>query len=134
MKLPRRLPAEAIAKKTLHVTDFQQLAREIAAYLMEENRVAELEPLLRDVMAYRARHGKLEVSVVSAHELTDTVLKDVRAILKEHYPRAESIHLSHELVPEMVGGVRLIMPDEQLDLSLRSKLSNFKHLTMNGKE
>ena len=130
MKQPRRLLAEAIGAKTLQVTDLGRLTSEIAAYLLSEGRVAELEPLMRDVIAYRAQHGIVEADVVSAHELSPRVLDDAREILRDYYPDAKQVTVSAELNPDVVGGIRVAMPHEQLDLTIRSQLSTFKHQVM----
>lgn len=129
MKQPRHMVAEAIAKRTLHLGNPKDLAREIAAYLLLEGRVTDLEPLMRDIVAYRAEHGIVEADVVSAHELDDVDIKDVKAILKKYYPKADHVTINQKLDPGVIGGVKLVMPHEQLDDSVRSQLSKFKYLT-----
>ena len=134
MKQPRRLLVEAIGTRTLTITDSKELAKEIAAYLITENRVSELEPIMRDVIEFRASHGLVEATLVSAHDVSQAEIDDVKAILKEEYPHAKSIKVGEQLVPELIGGVRVVMPHEQLDLTVRSKLSDFKRLVTAGKE
>ena len=134
MKQPRHLLVEAIAERTLNVKDSSKLAREIAAYLLSENRVSELDSILRDIIEYRAERGIVEATVVSAHTITDEVKGDIRAIMSRDYPAASSITVSERLDPDVVGGVRIDLPHEQLDLTVRSQLAHFKRLTMAGKE
>ena len=77
MKRPRHLLVQAIGAKTLGVQDSQKLAVGIAAYLLSENRVNELDSILRDVIEYRAEHGVVEVQAVSAHELSNKVKDEI---------------------------------------------------------
>jgi len=134
MKLHRHLLVEAINQRTKSISDPKLLAQEIAAYLLTENLVTDLEPLLRDLIQHRIDEGNVEATLVSAHDLTDEVTKDVKKILAEHYPSAKKISINSKVNPEIVGGVRLVMPNEQLDLTVLRKLSSFKSHVMAGKK
>ena len=134
MKQPRHLLVETIGAKTLTIADTKKLALEIAAYLLLENRVHELDSVMRDVIAYRAERGVVEAEAVSAHELTNNVKEDIKVLMKQNYPDAKTITISERIDESVIGGVRVVLPHEQLDLTVRSKLSNFKRLTMAGKE
>ncbi|HSX46841.1 MAG TPA: F0F1 ATP synthase subunit delta [Patescibacteria group bacterium] len=129
MKVPRHILAEAIAEKTMALRETQQLAHEIAAYLLVEGRVNELESILRDIMQYRADHGVLEAEVVTAHDIQPHVLDEVKSILKTSHPHAKSIELDTRLEPTVVGGLRVDMANEQLDMTVARKLATFKRLT-----
>lgn len=129
MKVPRHILAEAIAKRTLTVSDTRELSRQIAAYLLVENRTSELESILRDIMQYRADHGVLEAEVVTAHEVQNHVLSDVVQLLQAAYPNAKEVHVSERLDLTVIGGLRVDMANEQLDMTVASKLATFKRLT-----
>lgn len=132
-KVARHQIAAVLAERSLGRVDAQQFSDQIAAYLLSERRTAELEPLLRDIMQYRADHGIVEVIAVSAHPLSASVRGDVERQVKSVFPKATKIIVSEELQPDVVGGVRLELPNQQLDLSVRAKLSRFKQLTTAGK-
>ena len=51
----------------------KEYAREVAAYLLSEGRVGELDSLMRDVQAKWANKGYVEVLARSAYPLTETV-------------------------------------------------------------
>lgn len=129
MKVPRHILAEAIAHRTLNVLDARELAREIAAYLLVERRVNELESILRDIMQYRADHGVLEAEVVTAHEVQNHVLTEVEQLLQAAYPSAKDVHVTNRQDPSVVGGLRVDMANEQLDMTVAAKLATFKRLT-----
>lgn len=134
MKISRRHLAEIIGERTLHAKDAKELAREIAAYLMQERRVSELESLLRDILEYRALAGIVEAKVISAHDLTVEVVRDAKQILKQEYPHAKKLHINELHDSTVVGGLRLELANEQLDLTVRRKIDIFKRLTAESKE
>ncbi|HEY1064181.1 MAG TPA: F0F1 ATP synthase subunit delta [Candidatus Saccharimonadales bacterium] len=131
-KLPRHEIAKVLAERSLGRVSAKSFSEQIAAYLLAEGRTAELEPLLRDIMQYRAEHGIVEVMAVSAHPLSADVHKDIERHVKSIFPDAKQIIVSEELQPDVVGGVRLELPNQQLDLSVRAKLNRFKQLTTAG--
>jgi F0F1-type ATP synthase delta subunit len=129
MKLSRTRLAAVIAERAGENVDAKQLSREIAAYLLDEDRVDELDSVLRDLMQYRADHGVVEVITVGAHSLTDTVRSDIEGVARELYPDAKQIIISEVLDKTVIGGIRIEFANEQLDLSVRAKLNRFKQLT-----
>lgn len=129
MNSQRHHLAATIAERTLHVSDTDELAREVAAYLLHENKVAELDSLMRDVIAYRAEHGVVEAVALSAHDLDHTDLEDIEQLLQEEYPSAKQFTVDQVKVPELIGGVKIELPGEQLDLTVRAKVNTFKRLT-----
>lgn len=132
MKIPRAQLAAVIGEKTLKQTDLRRLAKAIAAYLMEQKSIGELESLMRDVLAFRQAHGVVEAEVTSAHDLTEEALRDVKQMLKHHYPSAKRIiaHQGHDT--DVIGGLKVTLAHEQLDMSVRGKLDTFKRLTTEG--
>jgi F0F1-type ATP synthase delta subunit len=129
MKFARAELAALIGEKTLHVSDMRLLAREVAAYLLEEKRSQELESLMRDVLAYRETHGVIEAEVASAHDLSDDVLREVKSVIKEHYPGAKKVLVHDHVDTNVVGGLKVTLANDQLDMSVRKQLDTFKRLT-----
>ncbi len=129
-QITRKELAEVIGSKTLQIKDRQQLANSIAAYLASDlkTKSINLDSLMRDVMQYRLEHGIVEAVAVSAHELDDRVISDIKSLLKEHFPDAKSVLVDQKIDASLVGGVRIELPQENLDLSVRSKLNLFKRL------
>ena len=131
-KLPRHELAMVLAAKSVLGVNAKTFGKEIAAYLLTEGRTNELDSLLRDIMQYRAENGIVEVVAVSAHELSGAVRKDIEARVRKMYPEAKKIIISEQPDPSVIGGVRIELANEQLDLSVRSKLNRFKQLTVVG--
>lgn len=130
MKTPRHIVAATLAKKSLGSVKSDTFAKEIAAYLMAERRVSELDSIIRDIIQYRADHGIVEVVALSAHPLTDEIRKQIEIQTRQLYPEAKQVIISYQHEPSVVGGVRLEVGNQQLDLSVRNKLNLFKQLTV----
>jgi F-type H+-transporting ATPase subunit delta len=134
MKTPRSEIADAIAAHTYHGGLSKEYAREIAAFLMDEGRVDELDSLLRDIQAIWQLHGHVEALAYTAHPLTPEVHAEIIERVKQMVPGADEFVVTEVIDPEVVGGVKIRLANQQLDLSVESKLNKFKQLTAAGKE
>lgn len=134
MKASRTRLAQLVADQTLEKGASSRFTREIAAYLLSEGRVDELDSLLRDVQGDWAKAGHVEVTASSAHPLTAAIRGDIQREVKKVYPAAKRIVINEVADPSVVGGVRLNMPNRQLDLSIRAKLNSFKQAVTAGKD
>src|SRR5574338_1177320 len=97
--ISRRHLAEVIGERTLHLRDDKLLAREVAAYLLDTGQTDDLDSLIRDIMEYRAEHGIVEATAVSAHEISQTSVKDLEAILQREHPKAKTVHVITQIDP-----------------------------------
>lgn len=135
MKAPRRKIAELLAERSLKPgADAAELSREVAAYLLETGRTSELTSLSRDIMEARSERGVVEVTAVSAHKLSGELKSDIKDKIRAFYPGAKKILINESVDPKMIGGVRLELANQQLDLTVRSRLNRFKQLTTSGKD
>lgn len=134
MKTSRSKIANTIADKTLKSGASKDYAKEIAAYLLSERRVGEVDSLLRDVQAAWASRGYVEVLARTAHSLTPEETEEIRRQVAALYPEAQTVVVTEVHDPRVVGGVRLSLANQQLDLSVEAKLNKFKQLTAAGKE
>jgi F0F1-type ATP synthase delta subunit len=131
MKIPRYQVANLLGQQLIkHPVKRTLLAEQIASYLLSYGRTAELEPLLRDIVSYRAQNGVIEVTAISAHELSNQDIKDIELYARRLYPSAKTIIMNSREEPNLIGGVRLEIVSQQLDLSIRTKLNQLKKLTM----
>ena len=129
MKASRTRLAGTIADRTLKSGVDKKLAQEIAAYLLSEGRVSELNSVLRDVQTDWAKAGYVEVLAASAYALSSEVKANITKRVLALFPAAKQIVVTEVHDPSVVGGVRLNLANQQLDLSIRSKLNRFKQLT-----
>lgn len=134
MKTPRTRIAATVSDQTLQQGVSQDYAREVAAYLLSEHRVGELESLLRDVQADWATKGYVEVLARSAYPLTENVKRDIEQRVRPLFPAATKVVVTGIPDADVIGGVQVQLADRQLDLSVEAKLNTFKQLTGAGKE
>jgi F-type H+-transporting ATPase subunit delta len=134
MKTSRSKIASTIADTTLKNGSSKEYAKEIAAYLLSEGRVGEVDSLLRDVQSLWAEQGYVEVLARTAHALSDAEKAEIKEQVGALYPAAKQVVVTEVSDPEVIGGVRLSLANQQLDLSVEAKLNKFKQLTAAGKE
>jgi F0F1-type ATP synthase delta subunit len=133
MSSTRHHLAQVIGQRSLRSSNFNKLAQEIAAYLLETGQTGQLDSLIRDIMTYRADHGVVEVVATSANPLSKQDITDIKALLKQEYPKSKDFAVDQTQDDQVIGGVKLDMPGEQLDLTVRAKVNKFKRLTTSGK-
>jgi len=127
MARPSRKTIASAVLGDLKTKSAQLVAKELAAYLIEERRSRELEAIMRDVEVLRyAQDGVLEAQVTSVHELSAQTKRDIAHLLK-----AKHVILDVDVNPDVIGGVRVLALDSQLDLSAASKLNQLKHALVN---
>jgi F0F1-type ATP synthase delta subunit len=120
-KLSRKELAETIAR-LIHEDDTTDLPREIAAYLIAEKRVKELDSLMRDVALIRQQqYGITEATATTALPITDEVRLDIKKYLK-----AQNLVLNEQQQPSVIGGLRLEAGDTQLDITVHNRLRKLK--------
>jgi len=134
MKAPRTRLAAAIADNTLNSGVSKDYAKEVAAYLLAEHRVGELDSLLRDVQADWAGKGFVEVVAKSAHTLDADTKAQIATRVKALYPAADQVVVTEVHDASVIGGVQINLADKQLDLSVEAKLNQFKQLMGAGKD
>jgi F0F1-type ATP synthase delta subunit len=126
MRVSRTTLARTLANKLGDAN----IAKETAAYLMSERRTQELESLLRDLQQYQAdKNGIVELTSHSAHPLSTDERNEVERLIRSLYPAAKKVIITEVSAPDLLGGLRLELANQQLDLSVRSKLNQFKQLT-----
>lgn len=129
VKVSRTRLAAVIAERSLKNVNSEALSREIAAYLLSEGRGSELDSILRDILQYRADHGVVEATALTAHPLSDKDRRDVEQVVRELYPKADQIIISEECDVSIIGGIKVVLANQQLDLSVRRQLNRFRQLT-----
>lgn len=134
MKQSRTKIADTIAQEVLESGMSGDYAKQVAAYLLAERRVDDVDSILRDISLSWAKAGHVEVLAYSAHELSKAIISDITQEVSRYIPDAKHIKVTPVIEPGVVGGVRLEFMNKQLDLSVDAKLRKFKQLTTTGKD
>ncbi len=128
MKVSRAELADTIAKRALKTGRSRKLAEEVAAYLLDNRRVNELDSILRDIQLSWINSGRIDAVATSAHTIDEAAKSQLTEIVSRLYPGSRSINIEEQYDPQIIGGVRLNLVDRQLDLSLEAKINQFKQL------
>jgi F0F1-type ATP synthase delta subunit len=134
MKIARSKISNNIASVSLKGKATKSYIKEMAAFLLNERRVKDLDSIMRDVSRDWLNSGVVDVKVTSAFPLSSTAKTDVNKLVKDLYPESKKIIIDNQIDENLVGGLKIELPDQRLDVSIRSKLNKFKQLALSGKE
>lgn len=123
VRLSRRKLASYLADEL--VAGKKDVARRLAAFLVEESRTRELPLIIRDIEDALAGRGIVVADIESAHELNTTTVKLLERYVKEQ-TNAKQVHFRTNVDETLLGGVRVNVPGQELDATLRRKLTNLK--------
>lgn len=124
-KIPRSQLSKVVAGLSLGAKD-SSLGRSIAAYLLEERRVNELDSLLRDIQKDWAKAGYVDVLAKVARPLPQVVYDELGRPFSEIYHNAKSINVTPVIDSSVIGGVILELADQRMDISIKRRLQRFK--------
>lgn len=122
-RLSRRKIAALYAQELL--AGHNDVAKKLAAYLIEARREREVDLIVRDIEAALAERGVLVADIASSRKLSSDASKEIQAFLKTT-ANAKTIHLRESVDPTLLGGVRVAIPGKELDSTLRNKLNQLK--------
>lgn len=121
-RLTRQSLAQAVYQLSQQASNQADFARQLAAYLVSEGRVKELDLLLRDLDRLQFRDfGVLEIQTTSARPLSDSIKQTIKSL----FP-AQTSHIRETQDAGLIGGVRVRAQDQVLDVSVRTKLRQLK--------
>lgn len=123
VRLSRRKIASYCADQL--IAGKQDITSQLAAYLVDQRRVRELELIVRDIEAALMERGVLVADVASAYDLTAETTKQIMAFVAQAKNGA-SVQLRTHIDPELLGGVKISLPGEELDATIRRKLTVLK--------
>lgn len=93
--------------------------------LIDNRRVSALPEIAAQFRALKnAQSGSSDAVVQSAFPIEGAALADVSALLEKRFGR--KLNAKVQLVPELIGGIRVVVGDEVLDTSVKSRLEQMK--------
>lgn len=123
-RLSRRKLAEYSADQLL-AGKKETVLQELAAYLIEKKRVSELELIVRDIEAALLTRGIAIADVMTARKLTTETQAYIEAFVASKHPDA-TVQLRTRVEPDVLGGVKIGLAGEELDATIRRKLTTLK--------
>lgn len=104
-----------------------ELAGYVAAYLIDEGKVYELDSVMRDAQDLRAtKDGVVEVDVRSVHKIDAEHVKQMESVAKHQYPGSKKVQLNAIHDESVVGGANLSFAHANFDITVRAKLNRLK--------
>jgi len=122
-RLSRRKIAAVYADELL--AGKKNIAKKLAAFLIETRRERELDLIVRDIEASLAERGTLLADITSSRKLSREAMKEIQTYLKKTTD-ATTLHLRETVDPSLLGGVRIGVPGKELDATLRHRLNQLK--------
>ena len=127
-KLPLNQLSQVAADLSLsQQLSVDKLAVNIAAYLLEEHRVGELDSLVREIQQDWADSGYVDVIARVARPINDRLTNDLATPFKRLYPSAKQVKVTPVIDQSVVGGAVLELGQQRLDLSIARRLNRFKN-------
>jgi F0F1-type ATP synthase delta subunit len=117
-KLSAYLADELVAGK-------KDVPARLAAFLLDTNRMRELPLIIRDIEDALATRGIVIADIDSAYKLTADTTKQLESFVKNK-TNAKQVHFRTAIDETLLGGVRVNLPGQELDATLRRKLTNLK--------
>jgi F-type H+-transporting ATPase subunit delta len=121
--------AAAINRRLDAMASRGDIAKNVAAYLLAQRRVRDLDAVLRELMRQRTDDGIVEVNVTTARPLDAALRSKVEALVQEREPNVREIIINETVDPSLVGGVVISTDRYELDASVRGKLVRLKQVS-----
>lgn len=103
------------------------IAKKVAAYLIDSGKTSDLNSVMRDAQDLRAaKYGVVELDVRSAHDLDSVQVKQVESVAKRQYPGAKKVSLNKIHDESVVAGASLSFAHAQFDVTVRTKLNRLR--------
>jgi len=100
-----------------------QITTNLCTTLAGNARLAEL-PKVAEVFGslMKAKRGEIDATIISADVLTKRETEAVAAAIKETSKGASEVVISSKVDPSIIGGIQVLIGDQFLDLSIKSKI------------
>lgn len=111
-------------------SDQDKLAREMAAYLMQNGHSDDLNSLARDILQLRAdKTGTVEVTAIVAHDLSDESRNDIEHMIKSVQPNLKRVIINQQIDSSAIGGIRLELANALLNSTVDARLAALREKT-----
>ena len=124
-KLSRRDLSRYAARQLLDGVSQKKVARQLAAYLIENRRTNEISVMVRDIAVQLTEHGHVTGTVTSALGLSVSTVKAIEAYAKDK-TGAKTVTLDAVVDEAVLGGVKLELPGLELDTTIAHQLTLLK--------
>ena len=105
--------------------DLPEMAKNFLRTVIDNRRLSALPEIAAQFHALKnARSGSSDAVVYSAFAIDAVVLAELAGTLEKRFSR--KLNVTVELQPELIGGIRVVVGDEVLDTSVKTRLEQMK--------
>jgi len=120
-RVSRRILASVIGEELLKGAPQSQVIKNLAAYLLENNRTKEVDLILADVESYLAKRGHVVANLESAFKPSEASITSMKSMIKRQTD-ARHITIKSKIMPSLIGGARVNFAGLELDNTVARKL------------
>lgn len=127
--MAKRLARQKLASRAAKAIDAGEadIARKLAAYLIEQGATNEVNSLARDILQLRAdQDGIVEVTAVAAHPLSSSMKTEIEQMVHGTHKNAKNVIINERHDPEVIGGIRLEFANALLDSTVDARLNSLR--------
>lgn len=127
-KISRRLIVASLAEMLKKGKTTTEVARLLAAYLVKNKRVRDLELYLRDLELVIAKEFNVTTAyVATVRKISQKTRTEVKQLVKA-YSGTQSVEVIEEVDPSLLGGIVIRTANAELDGSVRTKLQKLRSI------
>jgi F0F1-type ATP synthase delta subunit len=127
-KYSRRRVINAIIDMLAMGTPAKQVAKTLAAYLVETKQTRDVELYLKDIESETSRRlGTATVHVSSARELSQATHRRIKQLITDS-SGAKNVEIIETIDPNLIGGIVATTADSELNGSVRAKLQQLRSI------
>jgi F-type H+-transporting ATPase subunit delta len=105
----------------------QDIAKAAAQEIITQRWMRDIDVILRDVSAeLLAERKHLNAEVTTAHDISKELRQSITEFLTERY-EANNVSILEKVNPSIIGGFLIETPNEQIDASIKTKLTTLKY-------
>lgn len=127
MTVSRRILARHIAQRLAAGDDRSMLLKQLAAYLVAQKQLNQLELVVADIARNLAELGTVRAAVTVAHPLDAALRRDVEAYIRK-LEDATSVQITETVDPDLLGGIIIETPRKRFDASVSTQLKRLKNV------
>lgn len=127
MSVSRRVLARHIASRLADGADQTVLLNELAAYLIQNKQVKQLDMVVADIARNLAEMGTVKATVTVARPLSAELKKAVEMYVAR-IENATNVQIDEVVAPTQLGGIIVETPRKRFDASVTTQLNRLRNV------
>lgn len=125
----RRALARYAADRLLEGAEAHDVAKHLAAVLIESQRQKQVDLLLADIDYELQRRGRLAAATVTTATVLSADLRDEIALLVKRSAKVQQVILTEQIDKRIIGGLRIETAERTWDKTVTSLLNKLRKLS-----